>query len=114
MILNPFTFISSRVLDKIKHLQITESIDMTKSIFKGGGAFSDVFRYEHTSPNEPQKQVVAIKRLRFYMKEDIAMVRVGASRPQDNCYTVFLHMNTLIMNNLYIYLFHLYSCLKKK
>ena len=72
---NPLFSISLNILNQLKHLKISEPINISKSKFIAGGGFSDVFKTNHVFPDSPTKRAIAIKRLRFYMKEDIVMVR---------------------------------------
>ena len=69
-----FAYVSPNILDQLRHLRIPDSFITSKLEFIAGGGFSDVFKAEHHFPDRPTKCVIAIKRLRFYMQEDIIMV----------------------------------------
>ena len=54
-----------------------DSFDMSKSTFVAGGGFSDVYKAEHHFPGRPTSCAIAIKKLRFYLREDITTVRIN-------------------------------------
>ncbi|PAV14643.1 WD40 domain containing protein [Pyrrhoderma noxium] len=71
---NHSVYISPIILDQLRHLEMSDSFDMSKSTFVAGGGFSDVYKAEHHFPGRPTSRAIAIKKLRFYLKEDITML----------------------------------------
>ncbi|PAV14648.1 WD40 domain containing protein [Pyrrhoderma noxium] len=71
---NHFAYVSPNILDQLRHLKIPDSFDTSKLKFVAGGGYSDVFKAEHHFPGRPTSCIIAIKQLRFYMKEDIIML----------------------------------------
>ena len=74
---NHFVYISPNVLERLSHIKMPDSFDMSKSTFVAGGGFSDVYKAEHHFPGRPTSCAIAIKKLRFYLREDITTVRIN-------------------------------------
>lgn len=108
---NHFAYVSPNILDQLRHLKIPDSFDTSKLKFVAGGGYSDVFKAEHHFPGRPTSCIIAIKQLRFYMKEDIIMVCIK------QVYEPFRAFSVLIVISLYILSYTNCTCpsyLKKK
>ena len=108
---NHFVYISLNVLKESGILRWLNHSDMSKSTFAARGGFSNVYEAEHHFPGRPTSCIIAIKQLRFYMKEDIIMVCIK------QVYEPFSAFSVLIVISLYILSYINCTCpsyLKKK
>ncbi|KAL5522416.1 hypothetical protein ACEPAG_8432 [Sanghuangporus baumii] len=62
--------VKPRVLNWLSHLDLSSSVLFKEEDFVSGGGYGDVFK-GHITLSDQTKVKVAIKRLRFYMREDI-------------------------------------------
>ena len=68
---------STEITERIKHLDLSTYVEFRETKVVCAGAYGDVSKIRCTLPNLGSgKTKVAVKRLRFYMKEDIATVRI--------------------------------------
>ncbi|KAL5480710.1 hypothetical protein ACEPAI_9650 [Sanghuangporus weigelae] len=67
---NPLQVLKPRVLNWLSHLDLSSSVLFKEEDFVSGGGYGDVFK-GHITLTDQTKVKVAIKRLRFYMREDI-------------------------------------------
>ncbi|KAL5522392.1 hypothetical protein ACEPAG_8408 [Sanghuangporus baumii] len=67
---NPLENIVPEILSQLKHLDLSSLVLFKESNFIGGGGYGDVFKGRCNLPGRGKTRV-AIKRLRFYLKEDI-------------------------------------------
>ncbi|OCB88527.1 kinase-like protein [Sanghuangporus baumii] len=67
---NLLQVLKPRVLNWLSHLDISSSVLYKEEDFVSGGGYGDVFK-GHITLSDQTKVKVAIKRLRFYMREDI-------------------------------------------
>ena len=70
---NPLDVLKPRVLDWLSHLDLSSRVLFKEEDFVSGGGYGDVFR-GHIVLSDNKRVKVAIKRLRFYMREDILSV----------------------------------------
>lgn len=75
---DPLHDIHPEILAQLRHLNLSDCIFFREKNFVGGGGYGDIFRGRCNIPDRG-KFKVAIKRLRFYLKEDIKLVSLSVS-----------------------------------
>ena len=68
----PLCFVSQEIIIRLSHLDVASRLAQNRQVVSGG-AYGDIFRGRCLLPQGPIN--VAIKCLRFYLKEDIKTVR---------------------------------------
>ena len=63
------------ILARLEHLDLSAFVEFKERKVVSSGAYSDVSKHRVTLPNHG-KIKVAVKRLRFYMSDDISTVNV--------------------------------------
>ena len=66
--------IAPQILEELRHLDLSTRADFKKSKVVGGGAYGDIMQY-HCLVTGQGRVKVAVKRLRFYLFEEIKLVR---------------------------------------
>ena len=77
--LNPLSCIVPEILANLRHLNLTIRVVFRENKVVGVGAYGDICKASCTVEGRG-KVVVAIKRLRFYLKEDIKTVCTACNR----------------------------------
>lgn len=70
----PQAYIPSAILNELHHLDLTGRVALEEMEVVGVGAYGDVLKSKCDLENRGEVSV-AVKRLRFYLKEDIEAVR---------------------------------------
>lgn len=69
---DPLSFVSQEIITQLSHLNVASRLAQNRQVVSGG-AYGDIFRGRCSFPQGSIN--VAIKCLRFYLKEDIKTVR---------------------------------------
>lgn len=70
---NPRTYIRPELRAKLDHLDLTGRASINSSSVVASGSFGDISKSQYTL-GDGREATVTVKRLRFYLKEDINLV----------------------------------------
>lgn len=70
---NPRTYIRPALLEELSHLDLTGRVFINNSRVVASGSFGDISKSQ-CALADGRQITVAVKRLRFYLKEDIDLV----------------------------------------
>lgn len=99
---NPLENVVPEILDQLKHLDLSSLILFKERHFIGCGGYGDVFKGRCNLPDRG-KTKVAIKRLRFYLKEEIKTVNNNTSFYISASYANILFLCQLFEKEIYVW-----------